>query len=158
MCGASIIWLPGVRHQWDSNSAVLQYFHSSAVPEFVENSPSVAVSSVGPKVCLDTRIVHRNGGGCGRQQDVTNMQLFDSDCSDTQDATPVYSCTGTCVTDTTYPSVEVTSAGEGDYNVYFTFLNIAEDERRDFCCVLHITTPQFQSQSIQKEFTVTYSG
>ena len=124
----------------------------------MENSPSVAVTSVGPEARLDTRIVHKNGGSCGRLQEVTNMQLFDSDCNDTQDATPVYSCTGACVTDTSYPSVQVMSAGEGDYNVYLTFLNITEDGKRDFCCVLNIVTPQFQPQTLKKEFTVIYSG
>ena len=137
---------------------IFNYIFSSAVPEFVENLPSVAVSSVGPEVRLDTRIVHRNGGGCGRLQQVTNMQLFDGDCSDTFSALLAYLCEGPCATDTIYPSVEVVSAGEGDFNFNLTFLNIAEDETRKFCCVLNIVTPQLQSQQIQKEFTVTYVG
>ena len=124
----------------------------------MENSSSVALSSVGPKVRLDTRVVHKNGGGCGLLQEVTNMQLFDGNCSDILSAPLAYSCEGPCAANTTYPSVEVMSAGEGNYNIYLTFLNIIENETRNFCCVLNIVAPQFQPQMIQKEFTVTYSG
>ena len=124
----------------------------------MENSSPATVFSMGPEVRLDTRVVHKNGGGCGRQQEITNMQLFDGGCSDILSAPLAYSCEAPCGADAAYPSVEVMSAGEGNYNFYLTFRNITADETRNFCCVLNIVTPQFQSQSILKEFTVTYSG